>query len=113
MPARSKSTGLPKLTEKAFMAQIKKLALMTGWTWYHPYDSRKSTAGFPDLVLIRPPRIIFAELKVETGFLTPKQQEWAFALRECPGVKYYLWTPKDWDEIEAALLASNEATRKD
>jgi len=95
--------GLPTINEKQFMAQVKQLATMMKWSWYHPYDSRKSAPGFPDLVLVRPPRVIFAELKVEAGFLTPKQQEWAFALRECPGVEYYLWTPHDWPEIEKVL----------
>jgi len=95
---------VPKLTEKQFMGQIKELATILGWLWYHPFDSRKSTPGFPDLVLARAPRVIFAELKVEAGFLTPAQKLWQRELVECRRrVEYYLWMPRDWPQIEQAL----------
>jgi len=99
----ARNAGLPKLTEKQFMAQVKQLATMMKWSYYHPYDSRRSAPGFPDLVLVRPPRTIFVELKIEDGFLTPDQQRWQQLLCECPGVRYHLWRPCDWPEIEKVL----------
>ena len=91
------------LSERDFQAQVVQLAKLTGWRVYHTYDSRRSNAGFPDLVLVRPPRVIFAELKRQRGRVTVAQREWAEALRACPGVEYYLWRPSDWDEVECVL----------
>jgi hypothetical protein len=112
MSVKAKSRGgLPKITEKEFMAQIKDLATMMRWTWFHPYDSRRSTPGLPDLLLVRPPRIIFAELKVKSGFVTPSQKQWLDLLGGCPGVETYLWTPGHWPEIQVALAPGKKESR--
>ena len=87
------------LSERDFQRQVVELAELQGWRVYHTYDSRRSNPGFPDLALVRPPRVIFAELKRERGRVTAAQREWAQALRACLGVEYYLWRPSDWDEI--------------
>ena len=54
-------------------------------------------AGFPDLVLVRE-RVIFAELKSETGRLSPEQKTWGDKLfiADC---EIYNWRPSDWDKI--------------
>lgn len=91
------------VSEKAFQQQVKDLARLAGWRTYHTYRSTRSAAGFPDLVLVRPPAIIFAKLKSENGRLRPEQAAWLEALRECPGVKARLWRPTDWPEIKEAL----------
>lgn len=61
------TTQLPPFTEKRFQAQIVTLARTLGWAEHHTYDSRRSPAGFPDLVLLRPPRLILAEVKTDAG----------------------------------------------
>ena len=91
------------LSERDFQAQLIQLAELTGWRTYHTYDSRRSNPGFPDLVLVRAPRVIFAELKRERGRVTDAQRAWAEELAECAGVEYYLWRPSDWDEVEMIL----------
>ena len=91
------------VSERDFQRQVVELAELTGWRTYHTYDSRRSNPGFPDLVLVRAPRVIFAELKREKGRVTVAQRDWARVLRACPGVEYYLWRPSGWDEIEDAL----------
>jgi len=60
-------------------------------------------AGFPDLLLVRE-RVVFAELKSETGRMSMAQQDWMFALREADAERY-IWFPKDWisGEIEEVL----------
>jgi hypothetical protein len=45
-----------RITEKQFTGQVVQLARMLGWRVYHPWLSVHSAAGFPDLVLCRPPR---------------------------------------------------------
>ena len=51
--------------------------------------------GFPDLVLVRGDRLIFAELKKDTGTLRPDQELWLSALRLTP-VEVYLWKASRW-----------------
>ena len=48
---------------------------------YHTRDSRGSAKGFPDRVAIRPPRLMFVELKKERGRIEPEQQAWHNALK--------------------------------
>lgn len=74
-----------------------------GWLRYHTYDSRRSRAGFPDLVLVRPPRLLFIELKTARGKTSEDQREWAKVLKLIPGVEYYLWRPADEAYIRELL----------
>jgi len=96
-------TRMPRITERDFLASVRSLAQLLGWTCYHTWQSVHSPAGFPDLVLVRPPRIIFAELKVGNRQPTPAQERWLNLLRECHGVEAYLWRPEDWEQIQAIL----------
>ena len=94
-----------KITEKEFTGQVKDLAVLLGWKFYHPWLAIHSERGWPDVTLVRPPRIIFAELKSEKGKVTDKQQAWLDILREVPGVEVFVWRPTDadWEEIKEAL----------
>jgi hypothetical protein len=92
-------------TEKGFLQAIRDLARILAWTEYHTYSSMHSSRGFPDLVLIRPPCIIFAEVKTEKGRVTITQQEWIDMLKRCPGVEVYIWRPEHWSEIVERLKA--------
>ena len=94
--------------EGPFQKHVLELAAWTGWSLrYHTHDSRRSHQGFPDLVLVRPPRVIFAELKGDTPYgkkgPSPDQQAWIDGLGRCPGVEVYLWRPADLDEILRVL----------
>jgi hypothetical protein len=79
------SIALP-LTERDFMAQVTQLAELFGWQWAHfrPAMTTKGWRtpvsgplgkGWPDLVLVRPPRLIFAELKRDGGKLAQEQAD--------------------------------------
>lgn len=93
----------PAISERAFQAQVADLAKWTGWMIYHTHFSTHSAAGFPDLVLARAPRLIFAELKTERGKLSPEQSGWLGDLTGVPGVETYCWRPKDVAEISRIL----------
>lgn len=93
---------LPKITEKQFQAQVIKLARLLRWKVYHTHDSRRSVAGFPDLLLIRHEVILVAELKVGKNKVTPEQEGWLEAFRSA-GVRAYVWRPEDWMEIESII----------
>src|SRR5688500_5179844 len=90
-------------TEKGFQAAIVDLAQRCGWLVYHSYDSRKSTRGFPDLVLVRPGAVIFAEVKIATGTLTMAQYEWISMLESVRGIGVFVWRPQDWEAIVTHL----------
>ena len=94
---------LASVTEKAFQQQIIDLARTLGWKTFHPYDSRRSDPGFPDLVLVKPPRVVFAELKRESGQLSPAQLVWFGLLSQCRGVEVYVWRPSNVDGVIATL----------
>lgn len=96
-------TAFPSLRESDFQRQVLDLAKMFGWRVYHPMLSKWSERGFPDLTLIRPPRVIFAELKRDKGRTTVHQDEWAALLLACPGVEYFLWKPADFETIAERL----------
>ena len=121
------ATYMDSLTENEFQNAIITLAEDTGWLWYHTYDSRRSPAGFPDLVLVRDGYLILAELKTQRGEMTEEQEEWAHELRLVQKglnifvddvafsrprrVRYFVWRPSDWDDIAAILTAERGSDR--
>ena len=90
-----------RVLEKALQQRIIDAAKALHWLPYHTFDSRRSEPGFPDLVLCRPPRLLFVELKSEKGKLTAEQERWLALLAEVPGVETKVWRPSDLlDAIE-------------
>lgn len=100
------------LSEKEFQTQVVELARLQGWLVAHFHDSRrqvtrangqrffigdKDAKGFPDLVLAKPPVLIFWEMKKELGKTTPEQDEWLERLTEC-GMEARVVRPSDWDD---------------
>jgi hypothetical protein len=62
-------------------------------TWETPVSA--DGKGFPDLVLVRGGRLIFAELKSTTGKTSADQDAWLAELRlACP--ETYVWEPSRW-----------------
>ena len=77
-----------------------------GWEVWWTHDSRHSPKGWPDLVLARPPRLLFRELKAGRGKLTEAQADCLGSLRRC-GLDAAIWHERDWlsGAIEAELRA--------
>ena len=104
-----RSPVYPTISENDFLAAIIELAGLAGWLVYHTYDSRRSQAGFPDLVLARSDKLIFAELKTDKGKVRDAQVTWLDTLgtfaNSQTAVEVYLWRPKDWAGIEKILTA--------
>lgn len=98
-----------QMTERELQDNVIACAETLGWLVYHTHDSRRSPAGFPDLVLARDGRLILAELKTERGRVRAEQAAWLAALGEVDanrgGVEVYIWRPSHWlsGEIEAIL----------
>jgi hypothetical protein len=71
-----------------------------GWTLaFHDTDPRLNRAGFPDLVLLRAPVLLFVELKTQRGRVRPDQALWLAGLEEvaalAPNVLVRIWRPID------------------
>lgn len=103
------------VTEQAFLHRVIDLAKITGWRVAHfrPAMTARGAwvtrmdghTGFPDLVLLRPGRLIFAELKRSRkgNTTSPEQLIWLSQLAAVPGIEVYLWTPEAWDDIVKLL----------
>lgn len=92
------------LTEKQFSQVIVDLARLRGWL-VHRTPTWRATGtdpGFPDLVLARGRRLIFAELKSQKGKLTVEQEAWRQAL-DWGDQGVYCWKPSDFDQITKIL----------
>ena len=90
------------MKEKDFQKTVIDIATRLGYKVYFTKDSRESPAGFPDLVLVSK-HVIFAELKINSGVLSPAQVEWMQALSAAEGVFACVWRPKDIDTIIKVL----------
>jgi hypothetical protein len=100
------------IPEAAFQQQVIQLARLRGWRVFHARKAQNSRGdwrtpvaadgkGFPDLVLVRD-RVIFAELKTDTGRIMASQIAWHEALEDA-GAIVRVWRPRDWDQIAEAL----------
>ncbi len=91
------------VTEKEWQRTVVEAASVLGWSCYHTHDSRRSNAGFPDLVLVHPDYgVVYMELKSTRGRPSPAQNQWIALLQtvgECAGV---FW-PDDWEFVERIL----------
>ncbi len=89
------------MTEAQFQQQIIDTARLLKWAVYHTYDSRRSQPGFPDLCLVRD-RIVFLEVKTETGKVSPEQAEWIATINAAGGTALVV-RPSQWDQIVESL----------
>lgn len=107
-----------RVTEDDVDREVRRLAGLYGWRHYHTRYSLRSQAGFPDVFLLRPPRVVTAELKRQGGLPTvtrvvydrrgfPRwvdgQLEWLADLASCPQVETYLWWPDSLEEVATIL----------
>ena len=97
--------GIPSNTlENVFLNNVRRIAKDNAWLAFHTHDSRRSESGFPDLTLVKPGRLVFAELKSCQGKLTHDQEVWLDVLRHSvPDVEVYCWRPSDLDDIVQIL----------
>jgi hypothetical protein len=119
----SKDPRAQLMSEADLQAAIVELAQQAGWTvdfvpdwfWRLAFASMKrqrrgsrqwSPPGKPDLLLVKPGRLVFAELKSEKGTIRKPQREWLELLQTVPGVEVHIWRPRHWlsGEIDKVLV---------
>jgi hypothetical protein len=85
------------MTEEQFQTAVLELAQLSGYgVRYHNPDSRRSQAGFPDLVLGSSSRrrVLFRELKTDAGKLRPAQIV-CLEILTLAGLDAAVWRPED------------------
>lgn len=103
-----------RATELECQAAIVEAAKLAGWRVHGERTSltesgRYLTAiqghkGWPDLVLCRPPRLMFVELKRKPNKIQTEQQEWLRRLELCGVETRIVWVPEGQDEFIADLV---------
>ena len=106
---RRRRLTAPSMTETQWLRRVRYLAKQRGWFLMHLWTNKFSPAGFPDLLLLKSPRIVFAELKRVKGRLRPAQVEWLGRLQKC-GVEAYLWRPQDENFVIIVLEGAFSGT---
>jgi hypothetical protein len=101
-------THLPPrpMTERQLQTAVLDLCRWLHLLAYHTHNSQHSARGFPDLVIVGPRGLLFAELKTAHGRTTIDQRCWEAGIREA-GASYALWRPEHWHsgEIRETLAA--------
>lgn len=107
----------PKQSERDWQATVLKYAALRGWKHYHDQATNaprrctgcgairhlpRNAPGWPDLVLVRRPDVLFVELKSDSGKVDDDQAAWLDELRAC-GQRVYVWRPVDWPDVQRVL----------
>jgi hypothetical protein len=101
------------ITEATWQVNIITRAHLNGWRIHHPpkagvrsdgsvRTTRHTTPGYPDLTLVRGDRLVFIEVKRETGKATPEQLAW-LDLLHAAGAEVHLWKPSDLPTVMEVL----------
>ena len=97
------------MSEREFANLVVQLAQIKGWKVYRTWNSLHSPAGYPDLTMARGTRegetvgrLLFIELKKESGKLTTAQRDWLAALLVA-GAEARIWRPSMWNDIVEEL----------
>lgn len=101
MATLAPAVPLADLTEKDWDRQLRQLTDTLGWARYHTLRSKGSTAGYPDLTLVRE-RVVWIELKTERGKLTAPQKDWLRRLHTA-GCEAYVARPSDLETLAVVL----------
>ena len=101
-------------SEAVFQSHVVNLARQLGYSQiYHTHDSRRSAPGFPDLVMVnsKAGRVLFVELKTQSGKVRPEQELWINALRAA-GQFAEVWRPGDWVAGRVLNALSGKAVQR-
>lgn len=99
---RAKLAAPMLMSERDWQSLVVDAARVHGWETFHVLDSRGMTAGWPDLVMIRPPEVLFVELKRANAKARPAQLHVLDMLERCE-LEVHVWRPQDEPEVLARL----------
>lgn len=96
------------MPEAALQDAVLKLCKLLGIWWHHPYDSRRSTPGVPDLLMIGSRGALWRELKRDGLGPTVIQSEVGLRMQRI-GWDWSVWRPADLRS--GAVMRELEAIR--
>jgi hypothetical protein len=89
------------MTEDQLLTAAVEALTIFGWRWTHPRRSDKALTmgdpGLPDIIAVKPPDLLFVEVKSHAGRLSEAQSAWMADIRNCPAVGYFLLRPDTLD----------------
>lgn len=125
---KAKRGTIPPINEKDWQKTVIEYAHLRGWTAAHfraamtgrTYTNKRGEVknvwvtpvqadgkGFFDWIFVRPPRILFVELKSDKGKLTTEQENWCRLIAICQiansEIKWGVWRPADWEMVQKIL----------
>lgn len=105
-------------TEAQFQSRLTQVAEDLGWEWLHVattgigrHSPMRGTLGkgWPDLTLIKGDRLIFAELKADSGGHPTVTQKLILGRLALTGAEVYVWRPSHWNHILYVLSRRGNA----
>lgn len=106
------------LAEKEWQKTLVAAAEIFGYVVEHTYPLRtqhgwrtgSTLVGKPDLVMLRPPRLVVIECKANKGRLDPAQRAVLSLYAEIPNTRAWVLRPRDpWPDIQAWLRRPGRA----
>lgn len=91
------------ITERELQDYVEECLTRFRWTFHHANDSRRASAGLPDIIAVRDGVLVVAELKKQLPMPSSVQQRWLDELKRVEKVDTYLWRPSDMKEILEVL----------
>jgi len=102
-----------ELSEQELQAQVTELAELLGWSWVHFRPGRTVRGwrtpvegplgkGWPDLLLVKPGRVLAVELKAGKRKATPEQLQ-VLQVLAAAGIETAVWRSEDWDQLGQVL----------
>lgn len=86
------------MSEDQLLRKVLELARKYNVVAFHSYDSKRDTVkGWPDLVLVGPDQMAFAELKTMSGEPSREQTLLKYKIR-ATGHRWHLWRPVDLED---------------
>jgi Holliday junction resolvase len=111
------TTSVLPTSEAQWMVTIGDALDLTGWAWIHHRPAHRkhgkwttptqgnSSKGFPDIVAVRSPRVLWIEVKTNAGRAIPEQKQWVESLRSSDQEAHVLHFPRDWHRFDALIAA--------
>jgi len=96
-------------SEEQLLQSVRALLTRYGFLHYHTRDSRRSDAGFPDVVATDGRRLVAIECKSATGKLTVAQTRWLALLEHTGTVTCLVIRPGTIGVLETWLRTGQKA----
>ena len=95
--------AISALPERVFQAHVVRALRDRGWIVWTVPNMTMTTRGLPDVIAVHPTavprRVLFYELKSQTGRVRPEQKVALAALGDVPGIDARIVRPSDWHAL--------------